>query len=114
MASQGPNNPGTAANNSAVGTRAWTSVNNIFTSAASYATATDSGLGTWSTNYLQASNFGFSIPGGSTITGIEVEIDRSCNGTTENLVPGRTKDIVVSMVKGGTVTGNNYGDTVTL
>lgn len=114
MASQGPNSCGTGANDAAVGTRAWSNPTNIYTVNSSYASATSLSVGTFTTNYLKATNFGFSIPGGATIDGIVVEIYRSCNGSTEILVPGRTKDVTVSLVKGGTVSGDNKADTVTL
>ncbi len=94
MASQGPNAPGTAADNSAVGTVAWSNPNNIKVDDSSYATFTSAT--NVSSHYLQASNYGFTIPAGATINGIEVNIKRkgsSTGGTTH------TRDTIVSIVK---------------
>jgi hypothetical protein len=49
------------------------------------------------THYLKATNFGFTIPGGSTIEGIVVEIEHKESGSTV------AKDNRVRIVKGGTI-----------
>jgi len=56
------------------------------------------------TNYLNASNFGFSIPSGSSITGIKLEIYRkaSLNGTGKYV-----KDSEVKLLKSGNPVGQN-------
>ena len=60
---------------------------------------------------LWASNFGFSIPGGATIQGIEVIVEKNADpgtGTgTETVV-----DEFVQLCKGGVKVGNNNADTV--
>ena len=81
MATQGPNSGGTFANDVTVGTIAWTTPSNaaisdgVFTAAAVLCS-------TAASNYLKATNFGFSIPVGSTINGILVEIQKKQNGTS--------------------------------
>ena len=57
-------------------------------------------------DYLSVAGFGFSIPSGSTIDGIEVVIERSNPN-------GKIKDNIVSLIKGGTIGGNNYASSVT-
>jgi len=72
--------PGTAANAVNGGDAAWTNVDNIKTSNNSYSTATktNSAVGE-KTQCLQATNFGFNIPAGSTINGIEVVIEEKAS-----------------------------------
>ncbi|MBL0356920.1 MAG: Ig-like domain-containing protein [Chitinophagaceae bacterium] len=98
-ATSGPNNAGTGANNTAVGTGAWTTPGNITTTGTPYATQNLAAGAT--TNYLQASNYGFSIPSGATINGITLTIRKQV-ATTPNMF-----DNIVRIVKGGVVTGNN-------
>ena len=68
----GPNNPSTGANNSSIGSRSWSSTNNVVSSNDSYATVSLSRNQT--SNYLMATGFGFSIPTGATINGITVTV----------------------------------------
>lgn len=95
MASQGPNNPGTGANDSSFGTTSWANPGNIVSSNDSYASITF-GTGTGTSWYLKGTNFGFSIPTGATINGIVVEIERKRGGT---FVAGFPKDNSVKIVK---------------
>lgn len=76
--------PGTIVNDSAVGTVAWNNPSNVSTSDNSYALASTGGSET--TNYLKATNFGFSIPTGSTIDGIEARVEkkRGSGGSVTN------------------------------
>jgi hypothetical protein len=76
VASQGPNNPGTGANDTGYGTIAWVNPGNVVSSNDARATAAMSSVLT-PTNYLKATNFGFTIPSGATINGIIVEIEKS-------------------------------------
>lgn len=48
-------------------------------------------------HYLKATNFGFSIPGGSTIEGIVVEVERKESGSNV------AKDYRVRIIKGGSI-----------
>ena len=56
---------------------------------------------------LKAQNFGFAIPSGSTINGIEVKVERKSSA-------GTIKDAVVKLIGAdGTLTGNDKADTST-
>lgn len=108
LLSSGPNSPGTGANDSAVGTIVWNNPGNILTSNNSSADANDLNPGI--TNYLKATNFGFSIPSNATVRGIKVDVERRASGNGVNFV----QDERVSIVKSnGTVGSTNKGDTVT-
>lgn len=74
MATQGPNSPGTLADETSVGTVAWSNPTNAAASDNSRASAT--AIGGATTHYLHCSNFGFSIPLTATIDGITVGIER--------------------------------------
>src|SRR6478672_5170058 len=99
----GPFNSGTGTNVTGIGSVAWATPNNIVVSGdGAYATASLASTNSTS-NYLQGSNYGFSIPTGAIINGFEVTINRM---TTTN--GGRAaKDQFVSMVKNGVVIGTN-------
>lgn len=99
MASQGPlfTTSGNVTDDNAVGTSAWTNPSNGATTDAVYATVTGANF---TSHYLKWLNFGFSIPAGSTINGISVDIIRHESGAS-------VTDNVVKLVKGGTVGGNN-------
>lgn len=73
----------------------WSNVSNAGASDNSYATASLT-LNS-PTHYLKATNFGFSIPGGSVIEGILVEIEHKESASTV------AKDNRVRIVKGGTI-----------
>jgi hypothetical protein len=107
MASEGPLSPGTLADDSAVGTVAWSNPTNAASSNDSDASAAYSG-GNAQSHYLKATNFGFAIPAGATIDGVVVEIERAKSGIAHAI-----RDAVVSLVKGGSVSGNNKADLVT-
>lgn len=103
MASEGPNSPGTVQSVS-VGEVAWTNPSNATSSNNSHATVS---LDQQPSDYLTASNFGFSIPVGATIDGIVVEFEkRSDQG-------GNIVDDVVQLAKAGVWIGTNKGDAVT-
>jgi len=71
--STGPNSPGTAVNDtSPMEASDWINPGNILTSDDTYSTAD---VGQKFTNYLKATNFGFSIPAGATIDGILMEAE---------------------------------------
>ena len=99
MTTTGPNSPSTVVNDTAVGTIAWSNPGNAAASDDNEAQAAIGGSDI--TNYLKATNFGFSIPTGDNIDGVKVEIERRGNGAN------RTKDNIVSLIIGGTVSGNN-------
>lgn len=107
--SEGPNNPGTLADDDAVGTLTWSNPGNADANDASYATVSSEGIGAEITHYLRATNFGFSIPGAATIDGIVVEIDRNCSSDSSD----NCEDSTVQLIQGGTIQGDNNADTGT-
>lgn len=58
------------------------------------------------THQLQATQYGFSVPGGATITGVVLEV-RSQRDTSAATI----QDKLVSLIKGGTVSGDNKATT---
>lgn len=95
---EGPHSPSTVTTAAITGSNAsWSSTGNVSSSDDSYASFGNltAGLGSF-TNYLVATNFGFAIPGGSTITGIVAEIERSDPN-------GRTADYRIRIVKNGVI-----------
>jgi hypothetical protein len=102
----GPNNAGTGSNVDGPGTISWSNPGNITTAGTPYATAALSTSAT--SEYLQGTNYGFSIPTNATIDGIQVTIRRqssSCGGGNS------INDITVRLIKGGTITGDNKATT---
>ncbi len=69
--------PGTIANDASAGTIAWANLSNALVTDNQYATCTfTNGSGALS-QYLEATAFGFAIPGDATIKGIVVTVERS-------------------------------------
>lgn len=99
--SQGPFNPSSSGTNTSVGTIDWSNVSNVQTSDNNRSISNNLGNGDVS-YYLTATNFGFSIPAGSTIDGIFVEIEKS-----DASGGGNVKDNIVKLIKGGTIQGND-------
>lgn len=97
-----PNGGSTAADNSSIGTVAWTDVNNALIQNDSWASAilTESNN---TSHYLKVTGFGFSIPDDATIEGIKVEVDRHESSGT----PLRVSDNSVKLVKGGVISGTD-------
>jgi len=91
---QGPNSPGTVANDNSIGTIPWVNPGNATTSDDADATCTLSYTG----NYLKATNFGFAIPADATINGILVEFEKDQDGPMNAL-----SDNAVRIVKGGVI-----------
>lgn len=89
----------TVANDNSIGVAAWSGLTNIASSNNVDATVTNS-PGDIS-QYLKLTNFPFSIPVGSMITGIEFYIEHRANGN------GSTEDYAVYLVKGGVISGTN-------
>lgn len=88
----------------------FSSINNIFSSDNNRASST--GLLTLfngETEYLQATNFGFSIPPTAVVCGIVVEAEKSATGIGTVLGIGLSyvSDYSVRLVRNGVVTGNN-------
>ena len=70
--------PGTLADDDTSGTETWSDPTNAAASDDSYATNSRSGTSV-QTHRLKATNFGFSIPTGATIEGIEVSVERKAD-----------------------------------
>lgn len=111
MASQGPNIVGTGADDNSVGTVAWTNPSNITAADATYATITAALGGNQISHYLKGTNCGFTIPSGSTVNGIVVEIQKSYSGVPSGI--NTLVDNEVKIIKGGVVGSTNKADTVT-
>jgi len=90
--------PGTVADDAGTGTLTWSNVGNAKSSDGFYATVEKSS-GTATAHYLKATNFGFSVPGGETIVGIQATVERS--ESTAN--SGEVTDARVRIVKGGSI-----------
>ena len=71
--STGATNGSAGANVTGIGTSAWGAPGNALANDNSYATVT---VNNATSNYLQTSNYGFNIPSGATINGIQVTIGR--------------------------------------
>ena len=110
-ASSGPNGGSTFASVSFTGADdPWSNPDRAVSSNNQYATATIGGSSDV-TYYLRATGFGFSIPAGSTIDGIQIGIERNaiCVGSCTSNV----RDYRVRMVKGGTIGTTDRADTST-
>lgn len=70
--------PGTIQNISG-GSVAWSNINNVTVQDGNYATATASSVSV-TTDLLRCTNFGFSIPDGSTVNSVTAKIRKSGNG----------------------------------
>lgn len=105
----GPNNAGIGTNLVGIGTITWSNPANIITTngvnSASILASNEV------SNYLQATNYGFSIPNGVVITGIQVTINRRSGSISGGKA---ITDNVVSLVKNGTITGTNNAAPATL
>lgn len=103
MSSQGPKYPGTAISdtgNPLGSSVVWVSPEQAGVDDGNYTTATVTTIDEVS-EYLKCTNFGFTVPGGATIDGIVVEIDRKCD------VASAFSDVSIKIVKGGTISGTD-------
>jgi hypothetical protein len=90
--------PGTLANDGSNGSFiAWTNPSNASASDDNQATAAIVSGPSPFTQYLKATNFGFTIPSDATITGFKVQVEKKITGS------GSINDKRVSPVKGGTI-----------
>ena len=96
----GPRDAGTGANVNGPGTVNWTNPGNVVSNNNAYATVA---VNNSTSEYLQATNYGFTIPAAATINGITVTIGRFGSTGFGNDV----RDSVVSLIKGGAITGSN-------
>lgn len=101
MASVGPQSPTAAANDGGTGIP-WNNPTNILSPDGSYASVSLTNVFPV-TEGLQATGFDFSaIPDGATISGVVVEVLRSCTTTS-----GSPRDSVIRLLKSSTPSGNN-------
>lgn len=101
---QGPLSPATTTTTTTIGstnswgTALWSNPNNAQVSDTVYATSTYAGVDGGS-GFLSATNFGFSIPTGSTINGIVVEVQKKGSAT------GKVADGANYLIKSGITAG---------
>ena len=89
---------GNCTNQAGIGTLSWgASAANAVSSNNSYASRAN--LDNTTSNFLQCLNYGFSIPAGATILGIEVNIERKSN----SIANGGSRDAAMRLVKGGVI-----------
>jgi len=96
VSTTGPNFPGTVTNDSSFGFVAWNNPGNASADDSSDATVINSDS---DSNYLKATNFGFSIPATDVIDGIAVTVNRKCTGGCS--------DRSIKLVQGGTIGGTD-------
>lgn len=96
---------GTGGTNASVGTVAWVNEANITTDDGSNATCSAL-LGGEESNYLTATNFGFSIPSTAIIQGIKVYIQKQT-------FAGTARDAKVRIIRSGSIGTTDRADTVT-
>jgi hypothetical protein len=99
--SDGPFNPGVGSNVPTIGTVPWQNPGEIVTPGSPYATATLT-QGSLYSNYLQGTQYGFSIPDGVPIWGIEVQVNRQVDDHNAGIM-----DNEVRLVKEGAIVGEN-------
>lgn len=102
MASQGPLAPTVATDDAGVGSLSWINVNDIFTSNDVRASVSTIASGTFSSHYLFATGFGFTIPGAATIDGVQFDVECQANNTNASDGP-------VQMVDAGSPVGADFG-----
>lgn len=102
----GPNSPSAARDEDVIGSQPWQNPTNIFSSNNVWSNASQvSGcVADKFSHYLNATEFGFAIPTGSTINGITVTFESHGDKFSES-----TAFWVVSLLKEGVVTGSNLG-----
>lgn len=105
MPTQGYNNP-TAAADAGGGGSNWQSLPDGLTSNDVYAECVVPSGGGFASNIIKFTGFGFSIPAGATIDGIEVEIDWWATNILE--------EDIIQLYKAGTLVGNNLSTSSTL
>jgi hypothetical protein len=91
---------GTAADDAAVGTTAWTNPGNTASSDDARAVASAVPATTGVSQYLKLTNFGFALPAGATVTGVRVDWERSASAGTAISTNS------IKLVKAGAVAGS--------
>jgi hypothetical protein len=97
-----PHGGSAASDDASVGTLAWSSPSSALALDGSFASASVTfDPSTYYSHYLKVMGFGFSIPAGATINGINVTMYKQCYNC------GTQEDYIVKLVKGGSVVGDN-------
>ena len=104
---QGPLGPGTTASVVNGTSTTWTNPGNITASDSTYATASLASTAT--SDYLEGTNYGFTIPSTAIVNGVVVEAQEFATTASKNTMQDQT----VSLIIGGSITGNNYATTNT-
>jgi hypothetical protein len=103
----GPNSPGTSANVSS-GDYAFQNPSNALVSDNTFSSAASlASLFNKTTDYLQVKNFGFNIPTGATICGIEAQVVRSATDIDILLIGAWVRDYDVRIIKNNALEGSN-------
>jgi hypothetical protein len=101
----GPKSASLASDNAGVGTTAWTTPTNVYTSNGVYATQKLASAAAG--HYLVASAFGFSVPAGATVDGVTVDVQKNAAASSKSAIV----DNSVKLVKAGVVTGTSQATT---
>ena len=96
MVSQGANSPVTVVSDNSFGDNAWTTPGDAVSSNDVYAVNTITMV--VNTEYLKATDFGFTIPANATIDGITVSVERKATQVSSGI-----QDVRVRIVKGGVI-----------
>ncbi len=94
-----------SAANGGSGGRSWSNPANVYSNNDTYASVSRNAASETTTQYLQATSYGFNIPDDATIAGIKVSIKRHSENTNDNT--RYVKDEDVRLIKGGTLIGDN-------
>jgi hypothetical protein len=108
--SVGPIFPGAGANVDGPGTESWINAGNILADDSDYATVFLPSYVSYFhvSEYLQGTGYGFEIPDGATIRGIEVKIMRQSSENNQNI--WSVKDATLNLLKGGAIAGSDHAD----
>lgn len=111
MADTGWVSPGTVVNDATIGSVAWVNPSNAGSSDNVYTTFTGGSTSGEESHYLKSTNYGFSIPTGATIDGIEVRIERVSDDGTDISYGDKTFfSGGIRIVKGGTISSTDLSD----
>lgn len=112
------NFPGTVANDTSIGSIAWTASQLTRVKVDDNLGCEDEGGMSAATNYLKCTNFGFSLPTGAIITGIVINLKAqrlagsNCTWTSVKLVKGGTIQTTAKQSSAGAITGSYSYTTV--
>ncbi|UAY52835.1 hypothetical protein [Ferruginibacter albus] len=96
----------TGADGSGIGSVSWSNPGNVISNDNSYATATVTSSS--ASHYLQATNYGFTIPTEATIKGITVTVGRFGSSSSSGII-----DNSIKLIKAGSIVGSSLASTST-